>query len=129
LPHALATINPANIATPALESHQHPQLADPVCHDGGSVTSVTLWQGSMGSAGLWSCAMTNAPESPISPAAARMRRHRERRRDGLRCLTVQLRETEIEALIYRGLLKAEMRNSQNAILNALHAYFDITLVI
>jgi hypothetical protein len=29
--------NPANIATPALESHQHPQLADPVCHDSGSV--------------------------------------------------------------------------------------------
>jgi hypothetical protein len=44
LPHALATINPANIATPALESHQHPQFADPVCHDSGSVTSVTLWQ-------------------------------------------------------------------------------------
>jgi hypothetical protein len=58
-----------------------------------------------------------------------MRRHRSRRRDGLRCLTVQLRETEIEALIYRGLLKLEMRNSKNATLNALHAYFDITLVI
>jgi len=26
-------INPANIAAPALESHQHPQLADPVCLD------------------------------------------------------------------------------------------------
>jgi hypothetical protein len=34
--------NPANIATPALESHQHPQLAGPVCQDSGSVTSVTL---------------------------------------------------------------------------------------
>ena len=29
-----------------------------------------------------------------SPAAERMRRHRERRRDGLRCLTIELRETE-----------------------------------
>jgi hypothetical protein len=58
-----------------------------------------------------------------------MRRHRKRRREGLRCLTIQLRETEIDALIYRGMLKAEMRNSKNAILNALHAYFDITLVI
>jgi hypothetical protein len=73
--------------------------------------------------------MTNASGPSISPAAARMRRHRRRRRDGLHCLTVELRETEIEALIYRGLLRAEMRNSKNAILNALHAYFDITLVI
>jgi hypothetical protein len=28
-----------------------------------------------------------------------MRRHRERRRDGMRCLTIELRETEIDALI------------------------------
>jgi hypothetical protein len=82
-----------------------------------------------GSAGLWSCAMTNASEPSISPAAKRMRRHRERRRDGLRCLTIQLRETEIDALIYRGMLKPEMRNSNIAIINALHGYFDIALVI
>ena len=30
-----------------------------------------------------------------SPAAARMRLHRERRRHGLRCLMIELRETEI----------------------------------
>jgi hypothetical protein len=48
--------------------------------------------------------MTEPQEPSISPAAARMRRHRKRRRDGLRCLTVQLRETEIEALIHKGLL-------------------------
>ena len=51
-------------------------------------------------------AMTNAAEPSISPAAVRMRRHRKRRRDGLRCLTVQLRETEIDMLIYRGAAKA-----------------------
>jgi len=34
-----------------------------------------------------------------SAAAERMRRHRERRRKGLRCLMVLLRETEIDALI------------------------------
>ena len=73
------------------------------------------------------CAMTDAPEPSISPAAARMRRHRQRQREGLRCLTVQLRETEIEALIYRGLLKSETRHSKNAIINALHAFFDHTL--
>ena len=58
-----------------------------------------------------------------------MRRHRKRRRDGLHCLTVELRESEIEALIYKGMLNSETRNSKKAIINALHAYFDITLVI
>lgn len=72
-------------------------------------------------------AMTNNSEPPISPAAGRMRRHRERRRSGLRCLTVQLRETEIDMLICRALLKPEMRNNKIAIINALHAHFDLTL--
>jgi hypothetical protein len=36
-----------------------------------------------------------------SPAAARMRLHRDRRRRGLRCLTIELRETEIDVLIGR----------------------------
>jgi hypothetical protein len=63
-----------------------------------------------------------------SPSAAeRMRRYRQRRRDGLRCLTIQLRETEIEALIYKGLLKPETRHNKNAIINALHSHFDLTL--
>ena len=43
-------------------------------------------------------------------AAERMRRHRQRQRNGLRCLTIELRETEIDVLIQKGLLKAEMRN-------------------
>jgi hypothetical protein len=73
--------------------------------------------------------VNHALEPSISLAAARMRRHRKRRHEGLRCLTIQLRETEIDALIYRGLLKAEARNSNIAIINALHGYFDITLVI
>ena len=38
-----------------------------------------------------------------SPAAERMRLHRERRYLGLRCLMIELRETEIEALIGKGL--------------------------
>ena len=42
-------------------------------------------------------AMIDAPELSISPAASRMRRHRQRRRDGLRCLVIELRETEIDA--------------------------------
>jgi hypothetical protein len=56
-----------------------------------------------------------------------MRRYRQRRRDGLRCLTVQLRETEIEALVHKGLLPFETRYSKNAIINALRDFFDLTL--
>ena len=42
-------------------------------------------------------------------AAQRMRLHRDRRRRGLRCLMIQLRETEVDALIRRGLLEQETR--------------------
>jgi hypothetical protein len=62
-----------------------------------------------------------------SPAAARMRRHRERRRDGMRCLRIELRATEIDALIDRGLLKAETRNDLNAVRDAFYAHLDRTL--
>jgi|SRR5581483_5733567 hypothetical protein len=62
-----------------------------------------------------------------SPAASRMRRHRERRRDGLRCLRIKLRATEIEALIDKGLLKPETRNDAKSIIEALYAFFDKTL--
>ena len=62
-----------------------------------------------------------------SAAAERMRRHRERRRDGLRCVTIELRETEIDALVCMRLLRGEMRNDVNAITDALYAHFDRTL--
>jgi hypothetical protein len=63
----------------------------------------------------------------VSAAAERMRRHRERRRDGMRCLTIELRETEIDALICKGMLKADARNDPHAIRDALHEYLDHTL--
>jgi hypothetical protein len=56
-----------------------------------------------------------------------MRRHRERRRDGLRCLRIELRETEIDTLIDRGLLNAETRNDLNAVRDALYAHLDRAL--
>jgi len=56
-----------------------------------------------------------------------MRRHRERRRDGLRCLTIELRETEIDALIRNELLKPETRNDPSAIIDALYVFLDRTL--
>ena len=62
-----------------------------------------------------------------TPAAERMRRHRERRRDGVRCLWIELRDTEIDGLVHSGLLKAETRNDQNAIADALYEHLERTL--
>jgi len=42
-------------------------------------------------------------------SARRMRLHRARRQKGLRCLTVELREREIEALVTKGLLPSTSR--------------------
>jgi hypothetical protein len=67
----------------------------------------------------------DAEITPVrSPAAERMRRHRERRRDGLRCLTIELRETEIDALIGK---KGVARNDQDDIRDALYAHLERTL--
>ena len=66
------------------------------------------------------------PTNP-TPAAERMRRHRERRREGMRCLLVELHETEIDVLVKRGLLKQETRHDQNAIADALYDHLERTL--
>jgi hypothetical protein len=71
--------------------------------------------------------MTATITPPISRAAERMRRHRERRRDGLRCVTIELHETEIDALVHKGLLKTETRNDLGTVIDALYAYLDQTL--
>jgi hypothetical protein len=71
---------------------------------------------------------TCAPqETRLTPAAERMRRVRKRRRDGLRCLTIELRETEIDALIRKGLLKPDTRNNPRALVDALYIFLDRTL--
>jgi hypothetical protein len=72
--------------------------------------------------------MTNPPTAvPRSAAAERMRRHRERRREGLRCLTVELREQEIDALVRNGFLKADTRNDPYSIEMALYEFLERTL--
>ena len=40
---------------------------------------------------------------------------------------IQLRETDVEALIRRGLLEQETRNDRNAVLKALYGHFNRTL--
>ena len=59
-----------------------------------------------------------------SPAAERMRLHRERKKNGMRCVMIELRETEIDALIRKGFLKADARNDTSAIVDALYAWFE-----
>jgi hypothetical protein len=63
-----------------------------------------------------------------TPAAERMRRHSERRREGLRCLWVELHETELDAFVRRGLLEPTSRNDENAIADALYAHLERSLV-
>ena len=65
--------------------------------------------------------------APRSLAAERMRRHRQRKRNSMRCLTIELRETEIDSLIRKGMLKTDARNDQHAIRDALYAHLERTL--
>jgi len=52
--------------------------------------------------------MTNATAAcPVNPNALRVRRHRERRRYGLRMLNVTVPETVIESAVARGLLASD----------------------
>jgi hypothetical protein len=63
-----------------------------------------------------------AKEPFCSAAARRMRRHRARRRYGMRCVTVALREGQIEGLIRRGWLPRDERADRAAIRKALDFY-------
>ena len=62
-----------------------------------------------------------------SAAAERMRRHRQRRRDGFRCLMIELRETEIDSLIRKGLLPPENCHDYGSVQLAFHAFLDHAL--
>jgi hypothetical protein len=48
----------------------------------------------------------DTPDRPVSPSTMRVRRYRERRRDGVCCLTVEMYESEIAETTARGLLKS-----------------------
>ena len=66
--------------------------------------------------------IANTP--PISPAAERMRRYRERRHNGRRCVTLEILQSEIDALVQKGLLGHEMRNDPIEIAGALYELFE-----
>ena len=62
-----------------------------------------------------------------SAAAERMRRYRERRRQGLRSVTLDIHDGEIDALARRGFLKADARNDLRSIEMALYEFLERTL--
>lgn len=53
-----------------------------------------------------------------------MRASRQRRRQGLRCLTIDIRAAEIDKLIELGHLRQTDRDDKNAVLLALYAFLD-----
>jgi hypothetical protein len=63
----------------------------------------------------------------ISGAAERMRRCRQRRRNGLRCYRLELRNDEIEALVRLRLLAPGEQASRIAVIKAMYAFLDRTL--
>jgi hypothetical protein len=67
-------------------------------------------------------ALTNRPP-PLS-GAERMRRSRERRKKGLFCCTLELRLSEVDALVRGGRLKPEERASLPTIKNAVYSVLE-----
>ena len=56
-----------------------------------------------------------------------MRRYRERKQDGRRCVTLEILPSEIDALVRKGLLRRETRNDPIEIAGALYKLFGETL--
>jgi len=70
--------------------------------------------------------MSTTPASRSS--AARMTRHRERRRQGTRCVTVDVSQSELDALVVRGYLSEGERDNGIALKKAIEAVLsDIEL--
>ena len=66
-------------------------------------------------------------EPSRSAAALRMQRHRARRRRGLRCLLIELREVEIDQFVRRRRLSAGDREDPEALRRTLREYLHDTL--
>ncbi len=65
-----------------------------------------------------------ATEKPVSRGAIRMARSRARHRRHLRCVTIEVRDREIEAFIRAGDLPSERRDDPKAIAHAVHKLLD-----
>lgn len=60
-------------------------------------------------------------------SAHRMRLHRIRRQRGLRCLTLEIRDTEIAALVRKGLLLRKSASEPKAVRDALYLVLERSL--
>ena len=63
-------------------------------------------------------------EGRVTAGARRMRASRQRQREGLRCVTLELREVEIDRLIDLGHLRQDEREDRNHVLLALYRFLD-----
>ena len=81
------------------------------------VTEINGADASAGQTDVW---------APLT-AAERMARFRERRKAGMRCLMLEIRNSEIAALVRRGLLDSNTSNDPATIKAAIYAYFERTL--
>ena len=69
------------------------------------------------------------PTSPIRhpSTAARMRLHRQRELVRLACLTVEIRDSEIAALVRKGILEPDKRRDGKAVRKAMYSFLDPSL--
>ena len=63
-------------------------------------------------------------ETRITAGAMRMRASRRRRREGMRCITIEFRETEIDRLVDLGHLRQADRDRRNEVLRALYQFLE-----
>jgi hypothetical protein len=64
----------------------------------------------------------NGTESrPVRPGTLRVRLHHERRREGLRLLTLEIPESAIDAAIARGFIKPEDSNLAWSVIESVYA--------
>jgi hypothetical protein len=68
---------------------------------------------------------SRAPARRLTAARQRLARHR--RASKLVCVTVELRHSEIQALICQGRLKPSECADRGALRRALHSFFDVYL--
>ena len=61
------------------------------------------------------------PQADSRSSTQRTRRHRQRRRRGTRCITVDVNESEVPALVTRGYLPEADRNDHVAIKAAIES--------
>lgn len=66
----------------------------------------------------------NETTAAPSLGAQRMRHHRDRYKRGCRCITIEIRESEIDELIRYCFLAAGERGDKYAVRKAVHALLD-----